>query len=122
MRKTITCKVEHNGKKYTKKAVLSALSTGTYIIDEKSEMAKLTGFEDDDTERIINLSLKKNRKRGVFGNYSAGLGADLVTDNGLWFGYDNQFLPNDFRYNANIFTNIMLDIVYKILDPRIEFD
>ena len=78
------------------------------VIDEKSDMAKLTGFEDDDTERIINLSLKKNRKKGVFGNYSGGLGADLVADNGLWFGYDNQFMPNDFRYNANLFTNIML--------------
>ena len=37
------------------------------VIDEKSEMAKLTGFEDDETERIINLSLKKERKKGVFG-------------------------------------------------------
>ena len=59
------------------------------VIDEKSEMAKLTGFEDDETERIINLSLKKNRKKGVFGNYSGALGADIVTDNGGWFGGQN---------------------------------
>ena len=59
------------------------------VIDEKSEMAKLTGFEDDETERIINLSLKKNRKKGVFGNYSGALGADMVTDNGGWFDYAN---------------------------------
>jgi hypothetical protein len=78
------------------------------VIDEKSDMAKLTGFEDDDTERIINLSLKKNRKQGVFGNYSGALGADLVTDNGKWFDYDNQFLQNDLRYSANIFTNLLL--------------
>lgn len=78
------------------------------VIDEKSEMAKLTGFEDDDTERIINLSLKKNRKQGVFGNYSGALGADLVGDNGKWFDYDQQFLSNDFRYGANIFTNLLL--------------
>ena len=78
------------------------------VIDEKSEMAKLTGFEDDDTERIINLSLKKNRKKGLFGNYSGALGADMVADNGMWCDYDNHFLNNDFRYAANIFTNILL--------------
>lgn len=90
------------------------------VIDEKSEMAKLTGFEDDDTERIINLSLKKNRKKGVFGNYSGALGLDMVTDNNQWFDYANpefgntnaaraqHFFQNDFRYNANMFTNILL--------------
>ncbi|MBQ8832346.1 MAG: outer membrane beta-barrel protein [Paludibacteraceae bacterium] len=90
------------------------------VIDEKSDMAKLTGFEDDEGERIINLSLKKNRKKGIFGNYSGALGADMVTDNGGWFDYANpaygatpsaqtkHFFENDFRYNANIFTNLLL--------------
>ena len=90
------------------------------VIDEKSDMAKLTGFEDDDTERIINLSLKKDRRRGVFGNYSGALGADMVTDNGGWFDYGNpaygatdatrmkHFVENDARYSANIFTNLLL--------------
>ena len=90
------------------------------VIDEKSDMAKLTGFEDDDTERIINLSLKKDRKKGVFGNYTGGLGADLVTDDDRWFNYGSRefgntpaqrtrhFFENDFRYNANLFTNILL--------------
>ena len=90
------------------------------VIDEKSDMAKLTGFEDDDTERIINLSLKKDRKKGIFGNYSGSLGADIVTDNGHWFNYGapaygsnaaqrtQHFFGDDFRYGANIFTNIML--------------
>ena len=90
------------------------------VIDEKSDMAKLTGFEDDEGERIINLSLKKERKKGLFGNYSGALGADMVTDNGGWFDFANpaygttdaarmvHFLENDARYNANIFTNILL--------------
>ena len=89
------------------------------VIDEKSEMAKLTGFEDDETERIINLSLKKDRKKGLFGNYSGALGADMVTDDGGWFDYANpayggtdaarmlHFLENDARYNANIFNNLL---------------
>ena len=90
------------------------------VIDEKSEMAKLTGFEDDETERIINLSLKKDRKKGVFGNYSGALGADMVTEEGGWFDYGNpaygktdaarmsHFLQDDARYNANLFTNLLL--------------
>lgn len=90
------------------------------VIDEKSDMAKLTGFEDDDTERIINLSLKKDRKKGLFGNYSGALGTDLVTANEQWFGYSDpalgaspseralHFFQDDFRYSANIFTNILL--------------
>ena len=90
------------------------------VIDEKSDMAKLTGFDDDEGEKIINLTLKKDRKRGVFGKYTGALGADMVTDNGGWFDYGNpaygataldrtrHFFENDFRYNLNLFTNILL--------------
>lgn len=90
------------------------------VIDEKSDMAKLTGFDDDEGERIINLSLKKDRKKGVFGNYSGAVGADIITDNGGAFDYGNpaygttaaeqtgHFFSNDFRYNANLFTNLLL--------------
>ena len=90
------------------------------VIDEKSDVAKMTGFEDDDSEHIINLTLKQDRKRGVFGKYTGSLGADMVTDNGGWFDYGNtaygstagertkHFFENDFRYNANLFTNILL--------------
>lgn len=63
------------------------------VIDEKSDMAKITGIEDDESERIINLTLKANRKKGVFGNYKAGVGADISPA---------------FRYNGNVFTNVML--------------
>ena len=90
------------------------------VIDEKSDMAKLTGFDDDEGERIINLSLKKDRKKGVFGNYSGAVGADIITDDGGAFDYGNpaygntaaeqtaHFFGNDFRYNANLFTNLLL--------------
>ncbi|MBO4454050.1 MAG: outer membrane beta-barrel protein [Paludibacteraceae bacterium] len=90
------------------------------VIDEKSEMSKLTGFDDDEGEKIINLTLKKDRKRGVFGKYTGGLGADMVTANGGWFDYGNpaygttaldrtrHFFQDDFRYNVNLFTNILL--------------
>lgn len=62
------------------------------VMDRKSDMAQLTGFEDDDTERVINLTIKKDRKQGVFGNVKAGAGADADTK---------------FRYDANGFLNVM---------------
>ena len=62
------------------------------VLEQKSDMAQLTGFEDNDTERIINLTTKPNRKRGIFGNITGGAGVDL---------------NNDARYDANGFLNIM---------------
>lgn len=48
MKKTITCQVEVNGKNYTKKAYLIALSSGSYIIDEKkADNACIDILEDD---------------------------------------------------------------------------
>ncbi|GAB1414944.1 TonB-dependent receptor [Paludibacter sp.] len=46
------------------------------VLEQKSDMAKLTGFEDEDTERIINLTTKSNRKKGVFGAVMGGAGLD----------------------------------------------
>lgn len=62
------------------------------VLDQKSDMALLTGFEDGETERIINLTTKKNRRKGIFGNAGAGAGADI---------------NNDFRYDGKLSLNIM---------------
>jgi len=62
------------------------------VIDQKSDMALLTGFEDDNTERIINLTFKPNRKKGIFGNLTTGAGIDA---------------DKDVRYNENVFLNIL---------------
>lgn len=62
------------------------------VLEEKSEMAKLTGFEDDDTERIINLTFKASRKKGQFGNVTAGAGMDV---------------GKQFRYDGTAFLNII---------------
>jgi hypothetical protein len=65
------------------------------VYDNKSDMAKLTGFEDNDTERIINFTTKANRKHGVFGNVTGAGGSDLGNED------------NKFRYDANSFINLM---------------
>lgn len=62
------------------------------VLEQKSDMALLTGFEDGDTERIINLTTKPNRRKGIFGNVGAGAGLDI---------------NNDFRYDGSLSLNIM---------------
>lgn len=88
------------------------------VLDQKSDMAKMTGIEDDESERIINLTLKENKKKGLFGNFSGALGADaLGDDQSKLFHYNykgspaeqaGQFFSEDFRYNASAFMNLML--------------
>lgn len=62
------------------------------VLEQKSEMAQLTGFEDENTERIINLTTKSSRRKGVFGNVVGGA------------GYDRQDL---LRYDGNANINFM---------------
>lgn len=62
------------------------------VLEQKSDMALLTGFEDGDTERIINLTTKSSRRKGVFGNVGAGAGVDI---------------NKDFRYDGSLSLNIM---------------
>lgn len=88
------------------------------VIDNKSDMAKLTGIEDDETERIINLTLKSSKKKGLFGNFTGALGADALGDDQTKLFHYNyqgtpaekarQFFREDFRYNASAFMNILL--------------
>lgn len=46
------------------------------IIDKKSDQALATNVEDGQHQKIINITLKKDRKRGVFGNDYLGGGTD----------------------------------------------
>ncbi|MDD4922473.1 MAG: carboxypeptidase-like regulatory domain-containing protein, partial [Bacteroidales bacterium] len=62
------------------------------VVDQKSEMAQLTGFEDENTEKTINLTIKPNRKKGLFGNVTTGGGFDL---------------QKNFRYNENAFLTLL---------------
>ncbi len=44
------------------------------VYDRQSDQAQLTGFDDGNYEKTINLKLKKDRKKGMFGKVSAGAG------------------------------------------------
>lgn len=45
------------------------------VVDKKSEMEKMTGFDDGEEEMIINLTVRPNMKQGSFGNAFAGYGS-----------------------------------------------
>ena len=92
-------KIRVNGKKFfnddvemATKNIPAELVDKVQVLDQKSDMALLTGFEDNDTEHIINLTFKPNRKKGTFGNITGGAGLDL---------------NNDVRYDGNMFLNMM---------------
>jgi hypothetical protein len=44
------------------------------VYDKQSDQAQLTGFEDGNYEKTINLKLKKDKKKGMFGKVNAGAG------------------------------------------------
>jgi hypothetical protein len=46
------------------------------VFDRQSDIAQLTGFDDGNSEKTINLKLKQDKKKGVFGKVSAGGGTN----------------------------------------------
>jgi hypothetical protein len=58
------------------------------IIDEQSEMAKLTGFADGETLKMINITIREDKKKGFFAN--------------IYGGYDGTK-----RYEANGIANLI---------------
>ena len=46
------------------------------VIDQLSEQSQFTGIDDGNREKIINITTKKDKKNGVFGNSSLGYGSD----------------------------------------------
>ncbi|MBS1513322.1 MAG: outer membrane beta-barrel protein [Bacteroidetes bacterium] len=59
------------------------------VYDKQSDQAQLTGFEDGNYEKTINLKLKQDKKKGMFGKINAGAG----TDN----RYEGKFNVNSFK-------------------------
>lgn len=46
------------------------------VFDKKSDQSQFTGFDDGNTEPTINLTLKADKRAGVFGRVSGGAGTD----------------------------------------------
>jgi hypothetical protein len=59
------------------------------VYDKLSDQAQMTGFDDGNSEKTINLKLKKDKKKGGFGKLSAGGGSDER--------YQGKFNLNSFK-------------------------
>lgn len=74
------------------------------VLDRKSDMAQMTGFDDGEEETVINLTVKKGMKQGLFGNASAGMGnKDRYGASGIvnYMLNDNQFTVIGGSNNTN---------------------
>lgn len=58
----------------TLKNLPSDLIHKVQVIDKKDKTDEATGFESDEKKKVINLTIKSDRKRGLFGNVNAGYG------------------------------------------------
>ncbi|GAB6012968.1 TonB-dependent receptor [Viscerimonas tarda] len=76
--------------KVASKNLPAAMVDKLQVLDRKSDMAQMTGFDDGDEETVINLTVKKGMKQGLFGSATAGMG-------------------NKDRYGASGIANYMLD-------------
>ena len=54
------------------------------VLERKTEMAQMTGFDDGEEENVINLLVRPGMKEGLFGNAFAGYGSkDRYEANGM---------------------------------------
>ena len=60
--------------KVASKNLPAAMVEKLQVVDRKSEMAQMTGFDDGEEETVINLSIRPGMKQGVFGSGFAGYG------------------------------------------------
>lgn len=76
------------------------------VLDKKSDMAQMTGFDDGEEETVINLTVKPGMKQGWFGNAYGGYGSkDRYEGNAMV----NRFVNNDqitFMGGANNMNNM----------------
>jgi Outer membrane protein beta-barrel family len=59
------------------------------VFDDKSEQAKFTGFDDGQKEKTVNLKLKKDKNKGIFGKLQGATDAQKF--------YDNSVMMNAFK-------------------------
>ena len=86
------------------------------VVDRRSDQAQFTGIEDDDTEKVINLTLRPGNRDGMFGRAMAGYGSnDRYDANGIisYFNGDTQLaalLSTNNTNNIN-FSDFMGDVM-----------
>jgi hypothetical protein len=70
------------------------------VFDKKSDRAEFTGVDDGQSEKAINLKLKKDRNKALFGKATAGAGAGTGTESDG--RYDAQLNMNKFNNDQQL--------------------
>jgi hypothetical protein len=78
------------------------------IVDDYGDQSNMTGIRDGEPDKVINLQLKKDKNKGMFGRVTAGAGTDdryQVSGNMNYFNNNKQLslIGNTNNINANLF-------------------
>jgi hypothetical protein len=65
-----------NDPKLATKNLQAEMVNKVQVFEKKSDQSEFTGFDDGNTEPTINLTLKNDKRTGVFGRASAGAGTE----------------------------------------------
>ena len=57
------------------------------VMERRSDMSQMTGFDDGDEEAVINLTVKPGMKQGIFGNTVAGYGSQDRYETSAMFNF-----------------------------------
>ncbi|MBD8348804.1 TonB-dependent receptor [Dysgonomonas sp. HGC4] len=90
--------------KVASKNLPAAMVDKLQVLDRKSDMSQMTGFDDGDDETVINLTIKKNMKQGLYGSTTSGLGSDDrygLSGIANYMHNDNQFTLMGGSNNTN---------------------
>ncbi|MEQ6121754.1 TonB-dependent receptor [Reichenbachiella sp. MALMAid0571] len=83
------------------------------IFDKKSDKAAMSGFDDGEQQKTINIVTKPNRRRGEFGKATVGIGDDKAYQ----AGSSVNFFNNDRRVTVTGISNNINMIDYSA-DPN----
>jgi hypothetical protein len=65
-----------NDPKLATKNLQADMVNKVQVFDKKSDKSEFSGFDDGNSEPTINLTLKNDKRNGVFGKVSAGIGTE----------------------------------------------
>ena len=89
----------------TTKNLTADMIESVQVVDMKTEEARLTGIDDGERRKVINLKLKPKMRRGWFGNAAAGWGSghdiDKRWDGRGMIGYFRGHSQNALTLNGN---------------------
>ena len=78
------------------------------VIDDYGDQATVSGIKDGDPDKVINITIKKDKNKGFFGRLTAGVGTEdryQASFNGNYFNNNQQIslVGNSNNTNASLF-------------------